>query len=79
MPLRNLWSLEPKNVVVAEEIMKNYEAYFPARDVSLDLLVVKDDKHVGVKSKNHTTTTANVGAGQIGPPLASNEEADLKK
>ena len=43
MPVRNLWSLEPGECLVAEEILnrlKNVEVYFPIRDVGVDLLVV---------------------------------------
>lgn len=39
MPVRNIWSLEPGECIVAEEIIKKLgcEVYFPVRDVGLDL------------------------------------------
>lgn len=53
VPIRNIWSLEPGECIVAEEIMKRLkcEVYFPMRDVGLDLLVVKGDKHLGIQVK----------------------------
>lgn len=54
MPVRNLWSLEPGECIVAEEILerlKGCEVYFPIHDVGVDLLVVKSDKHVGIQVK----------------------------
>ena len=54
MPVRNLWSLEPGECIVAEEILdelKDVEVFFPVHDVGIDLLVVKGRKHVGVQVK----------------------------
>ena len=54
MPVRNLWSLEPSECIVAEEILdklKGTEVFFPVHDVGIDLLVVKGRKHVGVQVK----------------------------
>lgn len=53
VPVRNIWSLEPGECIVAEEIMKRLkcDVYFPVRDVGLDLLVVKGGKHVGIQVK----------------------------
>lgn len=53
VPIRNVWSLEPGECIVAEEIMERLkcEVYFPVRDVGLDLLIVKGDKHVGIQVK----------------------------
>ena len=54
MPVRNLYSLEPGECIVAEEIMKRLkgiEVYFPIHDVGIDLLVVKGNKHVGIQVK----------------------------
>jgi hypothetical protein len=54
LPVRNLWSLEPGECIVAEEILerlKDCEVYFPAHDVGVDLLVVKGEKHVGIQVK----------------------------
>jgi len=53
MPIRNMWSLEPGECIVAEELLKNngYEVYFPVHDVGVDLLVVKGSRHVGIQVK----------------------------
>lgn len=54
MPVRNIWSLQPGECIVAEEIMKklsDVEVYFPMRDVGIDLLVVKGLKHIGIQVK----------------------------
>lgn len=52
LPVRNLWSLEPGECIVAEEILnkiKDVEVFFPLRDVGVDLLVVKGKKHIGIQ------------------------------
>ena len=53
MPVRNVWSLEPGECIVAEQIMERLkcDVYFPMRDVGVDLLVIKNDKHVGIQVK----------------------------
>ncbi|MEM2704524.1 MAG: hypothetical protein QXR45_15355 [Candidatus Bathyarchaeia archaeon] len=54
MPVRNLWSLEPGECLVAERIfeeLEGCEVYFPLRDVGVDLLIVKGSGHVGVQVK----------------------------
>jgi hypothetical protein len=54
MPVRNLWSLEPGECIVAEEILnrlKDVEVYFPIHDVGVDLLVVRGKRHVGIQVK----------------------------
>ena len=54
LPVRNLWSLEPGECIVAEEILnkiKDVEVFFPLRDVGVDLLVVKGKRHVGIQVK----------------------------
>ena len=54
MPVRNLWSLEPGECIVAEEILdkiKEAEVFFPVHDVGVDLLVVRGRKHVGIQVK----------------------------
>ena len=54
MPLRNMWSLNPGEVLVAEEILKNVprcELYFPVHDVGIDLLVVKGKQYCGIQVK----------------------------
>jgi hypothetical protein len=54
LPIRNLWSLEPGECIVAEEILnefKDVEVFFPVHDVGVDLLVVKGKKHVGIQVK----------------------------
>lgn len=54
MPLRNMWSLQPGEVLVAEEILNKIPGtavYFPVRDVGVDLLVAKSKQHCGVQVK----------------------------
>lgn len=54
MPVRNLWSLEPGECIVAEEILdklKDVEAFFPLHDIGTDLLVVRGGKHIGIQVK----------------------------
>lgn len=53
MPVRNVWSLEPGECIVAEELIKRLkcDVYFPIRDVGIDLLVVKGAKHIGIQVK----------------------------
>lgn len=54
LPVRNLWSLEPGECIVAEELLdrlKGVEVFFPVHDVGIDLLVVKEKKHVGIQVK----------------------------
>ena len=54
MPVRNLWSLEPGECIVAEEILnhiRNAEVYFPVHDVGVDLLIVRGKKHIGIQVK----------------------------
>ena len=53
MPIRNLWSLEPGECIVAEELIKRLkcDVYFPIRDVGIDLLAVKGAKHIGIQVK----------------------------
>ncbi|MEM3715522.1 MAG: hypothetical protein QXG39_06645 [Candidatus Aenigmatarchaeota archaeon] len=53
MPIRNIWSLEPGECIVAEEIMKGIkcEVYFPVRYTGVDLLVASANKHVGIQVK----------------------------
>jgi len=53
MPIRNIWSLEPGECIVAEELMKRIkcEVYFPMHDVGVDLLIVRENRHVGVQVK----------------------------
>jgi len=54
MVTRNLWSLEPGECVVAEELKKkirSVQIYFPMRDVGTDLLAVRNETHVGIQVK----------------------------
>lgn len=53
MPVRNLWSFEPGECLVAEEVSKRLrcEVYFPLRDVGVDLLLVRGNRHVGIQVK----------------------------
>ena len=61
MPLRNMWSLHPGEVLVAEKIIEKIpgcQVYFPLRDTGIDLLVVRDKLHCSVQvkeSKYHRT------------------------
>lgn len=70
MPVRNLWSLEPGECIVAEEILnklEDAEVFFPVHDVGVDLLVVRGEKHVGIQVKEsryyigHTWKSGHVG------------------
>lgn len=51
MPIRNMWSLQPGECLTAEKLAKIGEVFFPLRDVGVDLLVVKGDKHVKLQVK----------------------------
>lgn len=54
MPIRNLWSLEPGECIIAEELLeklKNVEVFFPVRDIGVDFLVVRGRKHIGIQVK----------------------------
>lgn len=69
MPIRNLWSLECGEVITAETLLKNIkgcEVYFPLHDVGIDLLVVKDKKHVSIQVKESRYYTRRVWKGTLG-------------
>ena len=54
MPIRNLWSLEPDECIVAEELTRQIPTcriYFPLHDVGVDLLAVRGDRHIGLQVK----------------------------
>lgn len=54
MSLRNLWSLQPGEVIVAEMLdkkVKRCQIYFPMRDIGIDLLAARNNKHVGIQVK----------------------------
>jgi hypothetical protein len=53
MPVRNIWSLEPGECIVAEELLEKLrcEVFFPVHDIGVDLLAVKGAKHVGIQLK----------------------------
>ena len=54
MPIKNLWSLEPGECLVAEELtkrLKDCRVYFPLHDKGIDLLLTKGKKHVGIQVK----------------------------
>jgi hypothetical protein len=54
MPLRNLWSLNPGELRVAEkllEIIPGSAVYFPVRDMGIDLLLATGTKHVSIQVK----------------------------
>lgn len=62
MPLRNLWALEPDEVLVAEKLENNIHGchvYFPTHDIGIDLLAVRGKKHLGVQVKGSRYYTAN--------------------
>jgi len=43
MSVRNIWSLNPAEAVVAWELQKRgLHVFFPAKDVGIDLLIIKD-------------------------------------
>jgi len=52
MSIRNIWSLQPGECFLAEELAKRgFEVYFPLHDIGIDLLVVKGGRHVGIQVK----------------------------
>ena len=52
MPVRNIWSLEPAECILSEKLAEQgFDVYFPLRDVGVDLLIVKGEKHVGIQVK----------------------------
>ena len=54
MPIRNMWSLNPGEVLTAEKLREHVpecEVYFPMKDVGVDLLVVSGNSHVGLQVK----------------------------
>lgn len=54
MPIRNIWSLEPAECIVAEELtnrLRGCQVFFPLHDVGVDLLVVKGEKHLSLQVK----------------------------
>jgi len=57
LPVHNLWSLEPGECIVAEELLeklKGAEVYFTVHDVGVDLLVVRGQRHVGIQARMHS-------------------------
>ena len=54
MPIRNMWSLKPGEVLTAERLkveIPGCEIYFPLKDIGVDLLVVRGNSHVGIQVK----------------------------
>jgi len=54
LSIRNMWSLEPGECITAEKILqelKGCEVYFPLHDVGVDLLVVSQQRHLGIQVK----------------------------
>ena len=54
MPIKNFWSLEPGECIVAEELtkrLKNHEVFFPLHDIGIDILLIKGKKHLGIQVK----------------------------
>lgn len=62
MPIRNMWSLEPDECIVAEEVLlkiKPSEVYFPVHDKGIDLLVALGTRHAGIQVKGSRYYKAN--------------------
>jgi hypothetical protein len=56
MSVKNIWSLNPAEAVVALELQKRgSHIFFPAKDVGIDLLVIKD-----LSEKNRRAVTIQV-------------------
>lgn len=54
MPIRNLWSFNPGELRVVEQIQEKLPGcaiYFPVRDVGIDLLVTKGGYHCSIQVK----------------------------
>jgi len=53
MPIRNIWSLQPGECLVAETMMEilNSEVYFPIKDVGTDLLAIRNGRPVRIQVK----------------------------
>ncbi len=54
MPVRNMWSLHPGEVLTAEKVkaqLPDVDVYFPLRDVGIDLLLVRGNLHCSVQVK----------------------------
>ena len=54
LSIRNLWSLEPGECLVAQKLMtgvKDCQVFFPLRDIGIDLLVGRNEKYVGIQVK----------------------------
>jgi len=69
MSIKNVWSLEPGECITAERILekaKDCAVYFPLHDVGIDLLIVKEDKHVGLQVKESRYFTSRVIKGTRG-------------
>ena len=54
MPIRNLWSFNPGELRVVEQLQEKLPGcavYFPVRDVGIDLLVTRGDCHCSIQVK----------------------------
>ena len=54
MPIKNMWSLNPGEVLTAERVSKEFpdcQIYFPLHDRGIDLLLVRGTKHCSVQVK----------------------------
>ena len=54
MTIKNFWSLEPGECIVAEELNKRLndcQIFFPLHDTGIDLLITKGKKHIGIQVK----------------------------
>ena len=53
MPIRNIWSLQPGECLVAEKMMEilNLDVYFHIKDVGTDLLAIRNGRPVRIQVK----------------------------
>ena len=54
MPIRNMWSLNPGEVLTAERVSKEIpdcQVYFPLHDKGIDLSLVRGKKHCSIQVK----------------------------
>lgn len=64
MPIRNFWSLEPDECLVAEKLLDRLpgcQVYFPVRDVGVDLLITSGERHAGIQVKGSRYYTQKNG------------------
>ena len=64
MPIRNFWSLEPDECLVAEKLLEKLpdsQVFFPVRDIGVDLLVSSGEKHANIQVKGSRYYTQRKG------------------